>query len=247
MFNRIGIVIAAALVGAAPLTALALTADQIIARNIVARGGLEQLKSLTSVHRIGHLVIPGANVDIATQRFVQRGGMARDEFTMQGLTQVYAYDGVQAWKIDPFEGRKDPANMSADEAKPFAIEGDLDLPLTDYAAKGYRVEYLGLEDVDGTPAYKLRLHLKTGDEVLYYIDPDSSMVIRDVQKQMVRGSEQETETDYGEFEKIGGVYFPMTEQSGPKGSESAQKQQIVFDKAVANEATPNALYSFPKE
>lgn len=239
------ILVAALLFGAASNLASAFTADEIIARNLAARGGLEQLKSLTSLRRTGRVIIPDANMDISVLRIVQRGGSVRDEFTLQGLTQVNAYDGVQAWKIDPFQGRKDPEKMSADEAKPLIIEGDLDSPLVDYRAKGSTVEYLGLEDVDGTPAYKLRLHLKSGDEVLYYVDPDTDMIIRDIQKQLVRGAEQETETDYGEYEKVGGIYFPMTEQSGPKNADASRKQQIVFDKATANEAPPANFFSFP--
>ena len=231
--------------GAASSLALAVTADEIIDKNLAARGGLPQIKALTSLRRTGKVILPGANMDITALRVIQRGGSVRDEFTLQGLTQVNAFDGKQAWKIDPFQGRKDPEKMSADEAKPLLLEGDLDSPLVDYRGKGYTSEYLGMEDVDGTPAYKLRLRKASGDEVLYYIDPDTSMVIRDVQKQLVRGAEQETETDYGEYEKVGGVYFPMTEQSGSKGSDASQKQQIVFDKAEANEAPAAGYFSFP--
>ena len=206
---------------------------------------MAQIQALTSLSRAGRLVIPGANFDITMKQVVQRGGKVRDEFTFQGLTAVNAYDGAQAWKIDPFEGRKDPAKMSVDEAKPLVLEGDLDSPLLNYAAKGYTAEYLGVEDVEGGVTFKLRLRRESGDEVLYFIDPDSSMIIRAVEKFMVRGAEQETETDYGEYEQVAGVYFPMTEQSGRKNSSPAQKQQAVYDKASANEVLPADFFSFP--
>ena len=245
MSGKFWIALTAMALATASNFAAAVTADDVIAKNIAARGGLERLRSLTSLRRTGRVIIPRANIDMSALRVVQRGGSVRDEITLQGLTQVNAYDGTQAWKIDPFQGRKDPERMSADEAKPLMIEGDLDLPLVDYQSKGYSAEYLGLEEVDGTPAYKLRLHHRSGDEILYYIDPDTSMIIRDVQKRTVRGAEQEVETDYGEYEQAGGVFVPMTEQSGPKGSDASQKQQVVFDKAVANEAPPAHFFSFP--
>lgn len=245
MLNRFRLALLACVLAGAAAPALAITADDIIASNINARGGAEQLKAIKSLKREGHLILPGANYDIRTSTLVARGGKVRNEFTLQGLTEVDAYDGKDAWKIDPFEGRKDPARMSADEAKPLVLQSDMDSPLIDYRAKGHTVEYLGLEEVDGTPAYKLRVHLRTGDEVLYYIDPDTFMVIRDVQKQFVRGAEQETETDYGEYEKVNGVYVPMTEDSGPKNSDSSQKQQLVFDKAQANIAVDAAVFAYP--
>lgn len=225
--------------------ASALDAEQLIAKHIEARGGVESLRALKSVQRHGHLIIPGANFNISASTLVVRGGGVRDEFAFQGLNFINAFDGKEAWKVNPSEGRKDPERMSSDEAKPLQLQADLDSPLLDYKAKGHSVEYLGLDDVEGTPAYKLRVHLKSGDEVLYYLDPDTYMIIRDVQKQLVRGAEQETETDYGEYEKVGGVYVPMSENSGPKNSDSSQKQQLVFDNAAANVAADPAQFAFP--
>jgi hypothetical protein len=237
------ILAALALLPTAP--AAALDADQLIASHVAARGGAEALRTLRSIRRQGHLIIPGANFDISASTVVVRGGGVRNEFTLQGLTQINAYDGKEAWKVDPFEGRKDPERMSADESKPLLLQADIDSPLVDYKSKGHSVEYLGLDDIDGTPAHKLRVHLKSGDEVVYYIDPDSYMIIRDVQKQLVRGAEQETETDYGEYEKAGGVYVPMAEDSGPKNSDSAHKQQLVFDSVEANGPAEPAQFAFP--
>ena len=234
-----------ALVGLPAAGAFAIDADTLIAKHIEARGGAESLRALTSLRRQGHLIIPGANFNISASTLVVRGAGVRDEFALQGLLFIDAFDGKDAWKVDPSEGRKDPARMSADEAKPLVLQADLDSPLLDYQAKGHSVEYLGLDDIDGTPAHKLRLHLKNGDEVVYYIDPDTFMIIRDVQKQIVRGAQQETETDYGEYEKVNGVYVPMSENSGPKNSDSSQKQQLVFDTAVANGAADPAQFAFP--
>lgn len=237
------ILAALALLPTAP--AAALDADQLIASHIAARGGAEALRTLKSIQRQGHLIIPGASFDISASTVVVRGGGVRNEFTLQGLTQINAYDGREAWKVDPFEGRKDPERMSADESKPLLLQADIDSPLVDYKSKGHSVEYLGLDDIDGTPAHKLRVHLKSGDEVVYYIDPDTYMIIRDVQKQLVRGAEQETETDYGEYEKAGGVYVPMAEDTGPKNSDSSHKQQLVFDSVEANGPAELAQFAFP--
>ena len=54
-------------------------------------------------------------------------------------------------------GSNDPQPMSGVEEKSFKLQADMDGPLVDYADKGYTVEYLGEEDVEGTPAHKLRL------------------------------------------------------------------------------------------
>jgi hypothetical protein len=223
------------------------TADEIIARHVEARGGKEAIAALKTLRREGRLVIPGFAGEFKAVEVRQRPGQIRQEVTFQGLTQVQAYDGAEAWQINPFQGRKDAERLSAEtsEAKSLRLASDLDTPLVDYRAKGARVDYLGLEDVDGGDAYKLRVTLKSGDQATYYIDPDSSMIIRLIEKQIVRGAESESEADFGEYEKVAGVYVPMTEEFGPKGSPSSEKVKFVFEKAEAVEQLPASHFAFP--
>jgi len=225
--------------------ARAITADEIIARNVEARGGMPNLQALKSLKRTGRLVIPGANIELTVADSRLRPDKIRQEVTLQGMTAVESWDGKEGWQVQPFEGRKDPERMPADQAKPLALAADLDFPLVDYRAKGAKVEYLGLEEVDGTPAHKLRVELASGDDVTYFIDPDTWMIIRDVQKREVRGAEQVSETDYGDYEKVQGVWVPMTEASGPVGTDSAQKQQVVYDHAEGNVAIDASFFAFP--
>ena len=221
------------------------TADEIIAHNVEARGGGDKLHALTVLKRTGRLVIPGMRIELKVVEWKTAAGAYRQDVTLQGLTAVQAYDGKEAWQVQPFEGRKDPARMSADEAKAFALAADIEGPFVGYKAKGHTVEYLGTEDVDGTPAHKLRVHLKWGDEATYWIDPDTWMVIRELDRQTIRGAEQLSETDYGEYEKVAGVYVPMAEEQGPKGSEPSQRQKFVYDAAEANVAVPARNFAFP--
>ena len=86
-------------------------------------------------------MIPGFNVQLKMREIKTRAGQYRQEVTLQGLTQIQAYDGHQAWQVQPFQGRKDPALMSADEAKGLALAADIDLPFVDYRRKGHSVEY----------------------------------------------------------------------------------------------------------
>ena len=135
--------------------------------------------------------------------------------------------------------------MSEDDAKPFRLAADLDGAWVDAKAKGHALEYLGTEDVDGTLAHKLRVRLKWGGEVTVWIDPDTWMVIRDLQKSTVRGAEQESETDYGDYEKVGGVYLPMSEESGPHNSPPSSRGKSIYDKAEVSFAVAPDTFAFP--
>ena len=118
------------------------------------------------------------------------------------------------------------AEDSADEAKDRAREADLDGPLVHWREKGHRVEYLGTEDVDGTPAHKLRVTRKDGDTQYVYLDPDYWLEIRVVTVSRVRGVERVTETDLGGYAQVAGVWIPFSIESGPKGRPPRERVTI---------------------
>ena len=245
MRNRIRrVAILLCLLGASR-NAAAVTADEIVARNVEARGGAAALASVRSLRRTGRFVLAGRSLLVTLSEVRERPGRIRQEATYQGLTQIQAWGGEKGWQVQPFEGRKDPALMSEDDAKPFRIAADLDGTFVDAKAKGHTVEYLGTEDVDGTLAHKLRVRLKWGGDVTVWFDPDTWMVIRDLQTLTVRGAEQQVETDYGDYEKIGGVFVPMSEESGPPNSPPASRGKSIYDKAEANVAVAADAFAFP--
>ena len=225
--------------------AAAVTADEIVAKNVEARGGAAALASLNSLRRSGRFVLPGQNLVVTLSEVKERPGRFRQEATYQGLTQIQAWDGEKGWQIQPFEGRKEPSMMSEDDAKPFRLAADLDGAFVNSKAKGHTLEYLGTEDVDGTLAHKLRVRLKWGGDVTVWIDPDTWMVIRDLQTLTVRGAEQEIETDYGDYEKAGGVFVPMSEERGPRNSPPASRGKSIYEKAEANVAVAADAFAFP--
>ncbi len=226
--------------------AQAMTVDEIVAKNIEARGGLAALKAIQSVKMTGRMNFSGGDfsVDLAFVNMNEREHKVRSEATLQGLTQVTAYDGSQGWIINPFQGRRDPERMSAEDAKGLQLQADIDGPLVDWKAKGHQVEYLGTEDVDGTEAHKLKITLKNGDVQYRYLDPDYFLEILVVDQAKCRGIETEMETELGNYEKINGVYFPFAMESGPKGGQRGQK--ISIEKAEVNVDIDDALFAFPK-
>jgi hypothetical protein len=188
--------------------ALALDAEELVAKNLEARGGRERLAAVTSVHTQGTVRL-GGSLEARTEAWGLVPGAIRTELSLQGMTAIQAWDGKEAWTVQPFRGRKDPQKISADDAKGLVEAADLVGPLVDYARKGNTVEYLGTEDVEGTDAHKLRVTLKNGDVQYRYLDPDHFLEIRVVSHRMVRGQEEVQTVDLGEYEKVDGLYFPF--------------------------------------
>lgn len=227
-----------------PAVAFGYTAEELAAKNVEAKGGIDSIHAIKSLRLTGRMRIQQDTVDLGFVALVMRPGAVRYEASLQGLTQVQAFDGTQAWQINPFQGRKDPEKLSADDAKGLGEDAaDFAGALVDYQAKGYKLDYLGQEDIDGTDAYKLRVTRANGDVTTVYLDPDYFLEIRAVNRRIEHGVPIETVVDYGDYEKVAGVFLAFSQVFAVKGLSDRQKVQ--FDKGEANVAAAAGLFQFP--
>src|SRR6476661_5004671 len=220
------------------------TVDDLVAKNIEAKGGATALNNLQTLRSTGKLLVPVQGViELGYLQTKKRPDDVRTEASLQGMTQIEAYDGKEGWKVSPFSGRKDPEHMSADDIKALVEDTEIDGPLADWKTKGSTVEYLGTEDVDGTAAHKLKVVRKNGDVSFVYLDPDHFLEIRIVTQRVRHGAHEEIEMDLGDYEKAGDVFVPTSIEVGSKGS--PDKQTIVVDKVEANVPVDDTIFHFP--
>jgi hypothetical protein len=219
------------------------TVDELVAKNIEAKGGATALNSLRTLRATGRLLVQQGEIEYGYAQIKKRPDEVRSEASLQGMTQIQAYDGKEGWKVSPFFGRKDPERMSADDVKALVEDTEMGGPLADWKAKGSTVEYLGTEDVDGTPAHKLKVVRKNGDVSFVYLDPDHFLEIRIVTQRVRHGAHEEVETDLGDYEQVGGVFVPTSIQIGRKGAND--KQQTIIDKLEPNVPVDDAIFHFP--
>src|SRR5438552_10061224 len=238
-------VIGAALISVAAETQdqKAPTLDELVTRNTEAKGGADALRALQSLKLTGKLIVNERQLQLAYLQTKKRPDEVRTESTLQGMTAVQAFDGKEGWKISPFQGRKDPEKMSADDVKPLMEDAEIDGPLVNWEEKGSTLEYIGREDVDGTLAYKVKVVRKNGDVNFVYLDPDHFLEIRILTQRIRHGAQEETETDVGDYEKIGGVFIPFSIEAGRKGD--PDKQKVVIEKAEPNVPVDDAIFHFP--
>ena len=123
--------------------------------------------------------------------------------------------------------------LGEDDLRGLQDEADFYGPLVDYEEKGNTIEYLGHDTVDGDDAYRLKVTLKNGDIVYYYLDPETFLEIRTETTQFIRGSVRESFSEMGSFKLVDGVYFPFAMESGNPRS-PGETSKITIDKIEAN-------------
>lgn len=232
-----------ALSATATTGAWAQTVDELIEKNIQAKGGREKIKAIQSLRMTGNLDIgQGAKAPFVLE--MKRPHKVRMEFTFQGMTGVQAYDGSGGWAVMPFMGKKEAEAMSADDLKSMDDQADFEGPLLDYKAKGHQVELVGKENVEGTPAYKLKVTKKSGDLSYIYLDADAYLEIKEEGKRTVRGQEVEFETTQGDYKTVDGLVFPFSVTTKPKGAPAGQT--ITISKIEVNPGVEDARFAMPK-
>ncbi|MEM6455764.1 MAG: hypothetical protein AAF772_11765, partial [Acidobacteriota bacterium] len=192
------------LLGAASaVSAGEMTADAVITKNLEARGGLDTIRAIKTMTLEGTMTMGGMEAPMHIE--IKQPDRVRTEFTMQGMTAVMAYDGTTGWGIMPFMGKTEPEEMPADQLKDMLEQSDIEGPLVDYADKGHKVEYLGVEEVEGTEAHKLRLTRKNGDVVDLFFDTEYFLEFRQEGKREMQGQEVEFVVNIGDYKEVGGM------------------------------------------
>ena len=133
--------------------------------------------------------------------------------------------------------------MGEDDLRDLLLDADFDGPLVDYKEKGNTVEYLGHDVVDGDDALRLKVTLKNGDILYYYLDPDTFIEIRKEVQQFIRGSVRDRVMGYGSYKPVLGVMFPFSISQGTKDHPDAQTSTVL--KMEANVTINPADFALP--
>lgn len=223
-----------------------LTVDQIVQKHIDAMGGAAKLKAVHSVKTTGTASLMGGQMEAPVTVLMKRPNSMRLEMSVQGQSFVQAFDGTTQWSINPFMGSPDPTK-SSEEDSAVAREDSEDFiegALFDYKTKGYTAELVGKEDLDGSPAYKIKITKKSGNVSYEFLDAKTFLVIKSIGKRKQMGQEMEVETTSGNYKSVDGVMMPfsMEQKVGGKSMFS-----VAVEKHEVNGPADDAQFHMPEK
>ncbi len=229
------LIVALAIAGAPP-QAQAQTVDEIVARNLQARGGLEKFKAVESIKQTSHLKIQGMNATLTL--YAKRPNLSRQEVTIAGASMIAAFDGVNAWGINPTTGQTTPQALTGQAADQARREADFDPPLLDYAAKGTKVEFIGNEPDGARTLIHLRITDKAGVVINCYLDSQTALEAKIV----TQSPAGPTETRLSDYRDVGGLKMPFSIRTTAAGVVVAD---LIVDTIEFNVVMPASLFTMP--
>lgn len=229
------------------LCAGAQTADDIISKHIAATGGADKWTKVTSLKYTGSYVMgPGMMPPVTLLLCSQPFAGYYSDFTWQGMTTKTALRADSGWNYNPFGGKREADPLSAQDIRETKLEADPQGLLFNYKQKGYSVEYLGTDDLEGTDVFKLRLTTREGDMMYYFIDAQTYYVLKTVKRVKFKDKEVKSYTQYSDFKKTDyGIVLPHSTQTvNENGAE--QGGPVNFSKVEVNAVVDAKMFDKPK-
>lgn len=222
------------------LAAQAQTVEEILAKYETAAGGREKLQAIKTLDVFSTLKLGIMNqtIELPITMVKEKGTLYRkqiggimgmgESFTMVTDTAGYIYIPP----IRSFGGMESaPASitkLSPEEllAEKYQLDCEGAFPeLVNTVAKGHKAELLGTEKVSRIPSYKIRLTLKSGQELIYYINSQTFLVNRvegtgnmaadltgfgSMMKAFGRSIKKDMKAtiDIKEYKEFGGIQYP---------------------------------------
>jgi hypothetical protein len=206
-----------------PLAVSAQSADEIIAKYLAARGGLAKIKALKS-ERISGTISFGPDGDGSFVVERERPLKLHTELSLNGQTLIRTYDGkTSGWIYNPFAGIPAVEAMSQAEISNIADEADFEGPFLDYKKKGNQVEFAGKEEVEGKPAYKLKLTNKNGEVRYFFFDVATGLLAKMLSTTKEGDKTVTIETYFHDYREVDGLQYPFLVESNSDSTSQARK------------------------
>lgn len=217
------------------------TVQALLDKHVQAIGPIERVQT----RRLRMRIIGMAPFELPVVVEASRPNMIRKEVSLQGNTQVTAFDGKQAWKTDPFvAGGATPSPLPADEAKALIDEADFDGVLVQPAAKGIKVAYAGPAVVDGKPVHALNVTLVNGNTATVWLDAATYLEVKRTQLGPVMGQLKPLDIFTSDYRVVDGIRMPHKMEIGLSGAK--ERMSIIIDSAEMNVRLDPARFAKPQ-
>ncbi len=214
-------------------------ADTILDRYIEVTGGKAKYEALKNVVFQANLeAAPGMSLKLKSYQAPPDKMYVAVEIPGMGQSEQGYSNGV-AWEKT---AGMPPRIRSGDEATEFKNDAEFNRELR-WRDAYKEVKTLGVEDVDGKPAYKVELIPKEGETAQNLYDKESGLLLRSLSKKKGPMGEATVEINFSDYKEAGGVKFAhkMVVKSGP------QAVTMVFEKYEVNVDIPADRFDLPAD
>ncbi len=227
------------------------TADEIIANYYENTGGLENWEKVEGLKMFAKINQGGMEIPLEITQLKDGRQATVINFQGQEIKQG-VFDGEVLWSTN-FMTKKAEKSDAETTANMKVQSQDFPDSYLNYKEKGYTIELMENEEVDGTECYKIKITrtplIVDGKEeanVAYHLFDMDNFVPIAIHAKINAGPAkgQMSETILSDYQEVDGLYFPFSMTQGIKGQPG---QPITLDKIELNPKVDDAMFAFPEE
>ncbi len=201
--------------------------DEIIKKHSIAIKS-DQLAKVKTIRITGNMSSMG--MDLPMEMYMQSPDKIKVVYNLNGQQIVTVFDGKKGYMINPMTGSGTPVELTGDQLKQLknsnAFNNEI---MTYFNNKQLTVE--GEENVNGNPAYKLKVTVEGSSPVYMYIDKGSNLLVKTSATVDQMGTLMNVDTFMTDYSDNNGVVLPKKITAMANGMEAAV---ITFDKVEVN-------------
>ena len=203
--------------------------DNILEKYYEKIGGVEKWKKIENIKMIGNSTAMGMTSPITM--YTMTPNLSKREMNIMGKEMVIAFDGTDAWMINPFDG-SEGAKKQGEEASKQSAKQKFEDELIDYKEKGHQLELSGEEELNGINTYKVKMNKKDGDVLFYYFDAENYVPV--MLKTLITTGQAKGEVleiHMRDYKEVDGLYFShtMEQKIGEKSLFSFTADKVEFN------------------
>lgn len=227
------------------------TVDEILSSYFENIGGLEKLKGVEGIKMTAKVNQQGMEIPLEILQLSDGRQMTSINFQGKEIKQG-VFDGETLWghNFMTMKAEKSDAEATAN----FKLNAN-DFPdaFIDYKEKGYTVELLGTETIDGAETFKIKLVKepltvdgKQEEDVSFYFFDTENFVPIAVQSEIKsgQGKGMVQEITMSDYQEVDGLYFPFSMTQGVKGQPGSP---LTIESIVLNPEVAEGIFAFPDE
>jgi len=179
-------------------------------------------------------------------------GRQYTKFTLQGMDFFQnVFDGNVLWGTNQMTMM--PEKSDEETTKNFILnKNDFPDKLFEYQDKGYTVELMGTETVQGTETFKLKVISepaivdgKEVESITYYYFETENFVPIVLEQEVLIGPQAGiiSQISFSDYQEVEGLYFPFSMTQGIKDGESAP---LIIESIEINPTVDDSIFVFPE-
>lgn len=228
------------------------TAEEVVSKSFENTGGEANWAKVQSLRMTAKVNQGGMEIPLTF--IMMKDGRQGQIITFQGKEiKQQMFDGTSLWSSNPMADKIEKSDAESTENLKANLGGDFPVYCYDYKKKGYKIEFVGKENVDGTETFKIKLTKnpikqdgKPKENIAYCYYDTENFVLLMAEEEVTDGPAKGMviQTKYSDYQEVNGVMLAHSWIAGVKGQPS---QTINFSSVEVNPTIDPAIFVMPAQ